>query len=128
SVANDVLKDGDGPEEATEDAAWFTRTSRSLGAAFVLTHFAGGPGDVPEPSITDVTSELEMGELQREVRDVIQDLPEQERLIIQGVYFEGLSIKDAGERIQVGKAWASRLHARALELMSLRLMAHADLV
>ncbi|MCA9063715.1 MAG: sigma-70 family RNA polymerase sigma factor [Planctomycetaceae bacterium] len=126
SAANDVLTDERNDLGSAEDAGWFTRTTRSLGAAFILTHFMGGETDVPEPSVMDETPQLEVTELHREIREVVDELPEQERMIIRGVYFEGLSIKEAGERLEVGKAWASRLHARALELMSHRLMSHAD--
>ena len=35
-------------------------------------------------------------------------------MLIRGAYFEGLTLKEAGERIGISKAWASRLHAKTL--------------
>jgi RNA polymerase sigma factor for flagellar operon FliA len=43
-------------------------------------------------------------------------LPEKERFMLQAVYFEGLTIEQAGKDLGLSKSWASRLHARALQL------------
>jgi RNA polymerase sigma factor for flagellar operon FliA len=48
------------------------------------------------------------------VREHLGRLPERERLLIMAMYFEGLSLTEAGERLGMSKGWASRLHARAL--------------
>jgi RNA polymerase sigma factor for flagellar operon FliA len=43
-------------------------------------------------------------------------LPEKERFMLQAVYFEGRTIEQAGKDLGLSKSWASRLHARALQL------------
>ena len=57
-------------------------------------------------------------ELKQSLRTAIDDLPPDARQLIRGTYFEGKTLKDAGEALGISKAWASRLHARALEQLA----------
>lgn len=52
------------------------------------------------------------------VKSAIQRLPEKEAELITSMYYEGLSIKAAGERLGLSKSWASRLHRRAIRLLT----------
>ena len=45
----------------------------------------------------------------------IEKLPEKERQLLQGYYFQGKTLEEAGAEIGQSKSWASRLHARAIE-------------
>jgi len=58
---------------------------------------------------------LELGELGAEVRRAVSGLPEQERQIVEGAYFGGQSLLEAGAAIGISKSWASRLHASAID-------------
>ncbi|KFE71796.1 sigma-70 family RNA polymerase sigma factor [Hyalangium minutum] len=58
---------------------------------------------------------LEMEQLKRRVRAAIDQLPEKERQLLQGYYFHGKTLEEAGAEIGQSKSWASRLHARAIE-------------
>lgn len=113
AAADDVLE-----QEVTEspvaESQKFGSTVRALGVAYLLSlqsdqapEPAGG-GETPEES-------LKMSELRTRVSQAIGQLPDAERQLVRGVYFEGLSISDAGRKLQVGRAWSSRVHARALE-------------
>lgn len=126
-AANEVLKDIDTEAEAStaENAVWMNRATRSLGAAFMLTQLSSSEIDIADSSHEQVSFDAELGELRHQIEQALDDLPEAERQMIVGVYFDGLSIKDAGERLNVGKAWASRLHSRALELLSFKLSGEA---
>ncbi len=44
-------------------------------------------------------------------------LPVKERTLLEAVYFDGVTIEQAGERLGLSKSWASRLHAKALDRM-----------
>ncbi len=57
-------------------------------------------------------------ETQARVRELIDALPAQEATLIRAAYFEGLSLKDAGLRIGISRAWASRLHAQTLKKLA----------
>jgi RNA polymerase sigma factor for flagellar operon FliA len=48
----------------------------------------------------------------------VEGLPADAGLLIRGIYYEGLSIQEAGRKIGISKAWASRLHAKTLEKMA----------
>ncbi len=125
-AANEVLKDSDTDSTVAENAAWMTRATRSLGTAFMLTQLSSTEVEIADKQQEQVTSEAELTDMRRQIQDALVELPEAERQMIVSVYFEGLSIKDAGEQLNVGKAWASRLHSRALELLSFRLASPED--
>ncbi|XXF76040.1 sigma-70 family RNA polymerase sigma factor [Myxococcaceae bacterium GXIMD 01537] len=62
-----------------------------------------------------VDQRLELEQLKRRVRAAIEQLPEKERKLLQGYYFQGRTLEEAGAEIGQSKSWASRLHARAIE-------------
>ncbi len=56
-------------------------------------------------------------EEQTTVKRNLARLPDKERALLESVYFDGVTIEQAGERMGLSKSWASRLHAKALERM-----------
>lgn len=58
---------------------------------------------------------LELEQLKTRVKAAIEKLPEKERKLLQGYYFQGKTLEEAGAEIGQSKSWASRLHARAIE-------------
>lgn len=58
---------------------------------------------------------LELEQLKTRVRAAIEKLPEKERKLLQGYYFQGRTLEEAGAEIGQSKSWASRLHARAID-------------
>jgi RNA polymerase sigma factor for flagellar operon FliA len=58
---------------------------------------------------------LELTELKQRVRAAIDKLPDNEKQLLVGYYYEGKTLEDAGQAIGQSKSWASRLHARAIE-------------
>ncbi len=119
-AANDLLETAPG-DQAGDDVGWFGQTARSLSMTYIMTQWAGDSGG-PEPVDPHSPSEdAEESELKVALRMLVDELPEQESTLIKGIYFEGLSIKEAGERIGISKAWASRLHARTLHSLALRM-------
>jgi RNA polymerase sigma factor for flagellar operon FliA len=58
---------------------------------------------------------LELEQLKKRVRAAIEQLPEKERKLLEGYYFQGKTLEEAGAEIGQSKSWASRLHARAIE-------------
>lgn len=58
---------------------------------------------------------LELEQLKKRVRAAIGKLPEKERKLLEGYYFQGKTLEEAGAEIGQSKSWASRLHARAVE-------------
>jgi RNA polymerase sigma factor for flagellar operon FliA len=74
-----------------------------------------------------VDPESQLGDHQhaQHVRSAVEGLPERERMMIQAVYFEGLSIEAAGLAHGYSKSWASRVHARGIELLRKRVNAQS---
>jgi len=62
-----------------------------------------------------VDQRLEMEQLKKRVRAAMEQLPEKERKLLEGYYFRGKTLEEAGAEIGQSKSWASRLHARAIE-------------
>ena len=58
---------------------------------------------------------LEMEQQKKRVRAAIAKLPEKERKLLEGYYFQAKTLEEAGAEIGQSKSWASRLHARAVE-------------
>jgi RNA polymerase sigma factor FliA len=69
---------------------------------------------VPDESLP-VDQRLEMEQLKKRVRAAMEQLPEKERKLLEGYYFRGKTLEEAGSEIGQSKSWASRLHARAIE-------------
>jgi RNA polymerase sigma factor for flagellar operon FliA len=57
-------------------------------------------------------------ELKRTLRTLLEELPADARQLLHATYFEGKTLKEAGEQIGISKAWASRLHARTLDQLA----------
>jgi len=68
---------------------------------------------------------LEMEQLKTRVRAAIEQLPEKEKKLLVGYYFQGKTLEEAGAEIGQSKSWASRLHARAIEELK-RLLAEDE--
>ncbi len=62
-----------------------------------------------------VDQRLELEQMRVRVRAAIEQLPEKERKLLQGYYFQGKTLEEAGAEIGQSKSWASRLHARAID-------------
>lgn len=49
------------------------------------------------------------------VRAALDVLPERERALVQGFYFDGRRFDEVAAELGISKSWASRLHGKALE-------------
>lgn len=58
---------------------------------------------------------IELEQLKTRVRAALEQLPEKERKLLTGYYFQQKTLEEAGAEIGQSKSWASRLHARAVE-------------
>lgn len=129
-VANDVLAvDAAESESFSSGLSWFSSTTSALTSVYLISQL--GSDDSRPPEKQDEAADLdrkrvEESDLLVRMRQLIQELPEQQRSIIEGVYFDGLTIKAAGERVGISKAWASRLHKQTLEQLMSQLSPAVD--
>jgi RNA polymerase sigma factor for flagellar operon FliA len=58
----------------------------------------------------------------REVTDrlvkLVDELPNQARILIRTIYFDGCTLHEAALRMGISKSWASRIHAKILEQLA----------
>lgn len=125
SMAGDVLEseremDDGHPRSAEESGRWFGRVTERLAMVFLA---CDGEGDqsfgnsTVDPS-EGVSARIIHREASEKLRAMVERLPESDKRLINYVYFEGLSLQEAGNRLGFSKSWASRLHARILERLA----------
>jgi RNA polymerase sigma factor FliA len=122
-MANDTLATGAADtagenSAATKDqASWLQESSSQLAVVFLLSHASEDGREGPHLEDNAARAPFQNlldDELKGKLHDLLAELPEEARTLLHGAYFEGLTLKEAGERLGISKAWASRLHARAL--------------
>lgn len=120
--ANEVLaaEAGEAPTSGDlgKEARWLERVSHQLAMAYLTSN--GQEEGLDQSQLVDPQAEqpsdVVIGEEIRMVlHQLVSQLPPDAANLIRAAYFEGLTLQEAGERIGVSKAWASRLHARTLE-------------
>ncbi len=95
-----------------------TISNAVTGLAMVFaTSFEGTEGLQVSDEQLPADERLQMEQLKRRVRAAIERLPEKERKLLQGYYFQNKTLEEAGAEIGQSKSWASRLHARAVETL-----------
>jgi RNA polymerase sigma factor FliA len=114
-------------DQAERDVRWLRRVTRAL----AVVHFATRGSEDRDGSAAEPADESAVAgptaAIQREVYEklnkLVDGLPTQAAKLIRATYFEGLTLQEAGQRLGMSKSWASRLHAKALQLLaeSLRL-------
>lgn len=71
--------------------------------------------EIPDPA-ANPDAQMERRERAKRLKEIIHELPDRERRVIEGYYFHGLSfIEIAREWEGVGKSWVSKLHTRAID-------------
>jgi RNA polymerase sigma factor for flagellar operon FliA len=126
-MAQDVLHaDDDSQSEqsgsAEEDVRWLKNVGGALATVYMFCHCkdtqADGVHAVEDGSAVSPPAMLLRQEIHEKLNQLINALPSDAGSLIRAAYFEGLSLKEAGERIGISKAWASRLHAKTLGLLA----------
>lgn len=103
-----------GTQASTESRAEaMDQSLAQLTASFILS--AVGQDESSQPASAE-ESLISAGD-QRRVRDALEKLPERERALVQGFYFEGRQFDEVAKDLGISKSWASRLHTKALELL-----------
>ncbi len=126
-MANQVL-DGEREEEGRSSGGsahvdWFTRTTEKLAVVYLASGVDQERNlmdDAPDPSQEpgERVMLLEVGE---KLRNLVKTLPTTESRLIQLVYFEGYTLQDAASVLGYSKSWTSRLHAKVLEELAMRM-------
>jgi RNA polymerase sigma factor FliA len=120
-AAGDAAQEGFDDDHGTAPAATAEAADRRLTSylAGIATAIAVGAmvghedvADGREPSPEENTSKAELA---RQVRAIVQRLPDAERTLIERHYFGDETLDQASASLGLSKSWGSRLHARAID-------------
>lgn len=124
-VANDLLERGlmesgeSVPDDTRDLVQWFRSLTGNLATAqLTLQHVevsALSNDDVEDKAVASPQSELFTKEVLEKLHTSIEALPDDERTLIRMTYYEGTSLTEAAEAMNISKSWASRLHAKTLQ-------------
>jgi RNA polymerase sigma factor for flagellar operon FliA len=107
-----------GERAAGAEAGWFA----DLAAKLSMVYLASGAESGNDAGLVDAgmapPAQVIASEMREKLMEMIASLPPEAQLLIRGTYFEGITLQEAGKRMGISKAWASRLHARALAQLS----------
>jgi RNA polymerase sigma factor for flagellar operon FliA len=122
-------EDSASPATTAEDAdARLSSYLAGIATAIAVGTMTAAPRDNVSPEGRDVTPEdlLADAEMLARVKEVVAQLPEQERTIVERHYFGGEQLDEAAASLGLSKSWGSRLHARAIESIAKALKRSGD--
>jgi len=107
----DAARPATTPESAND------RLTEYLGGIATAMALGSSSPDVDSLPADDDSPEeqLAAAEFRARIREVVAQLPERERTLIERHYFAGQTLDEAAASIGLSKSWGSRLHARAIE-------------
>jgi RNA polymerase sigma factor for flagellar operon FliA len=115
---------------ATPEAADSRLTAYLAGIATAIAvgTMVAAPRENISPEGDEVTPEdlLRDAEILARVKEVVAQLPDQERTIVERHYFGGEQLDEAAAALGLSKSWGSRLHARAIESITRALRRSGD--
>jgi RNA polymerase sigma factor for flagellar operon FliA len=123
-VADDTesFTDDDLAAEIGESVPEIASSRRHLATLRLASVFGGGDEDAP----LDPDEEVYRHQVSERVREAIARLPAKEREVIELHYYSDGSFADVGDRLGISRAWASRLHKRALSALRAALVELAE--
>lgn len=122
-MANEALADagGDDTGQGTPEAAiarqgaWLKGASAALAVACLGSWGEGGGEADLTDSATEAPDAIVMRrEMAAKLRDLVAELPSDMAALVRLTYFDGRTLTEAAAEVGISKAWASRLHSRAL--------------
>lgn len=118
TLADDAEQATDNESDARGD--WLENLTQKLATASLLLSCADA-GELADKSASQPLSVLCKEELQVRLHTLINQLPPDSASLIRAMYFEGQTMQDAAANLGISKSWASRTHAKALQMLGDRL-------
>jgi RNA polymerase sigma factor for flagellar operon FliA len=120
--AREGVADGDADKESDQVQSKLSAIAELLsGVATVHITSLEAAATVADERLPPPDASLDTGRLSARVRDAVGKLPDRERQLMELYYFADKNLEEAGAVMGLSKSWACRLHARAVELLRLRL-------
>lgn len=114
SAASEALQSSEGET----DMEALSDTATRLGVIHLFCQLAEGSVDPAEQDQTDPSEAATRDELKGLLVESLESLDSEARNLIQAIYFEGLTMEQAGNRAGYTKSWASRTHAKAIRTLA----------
>lgn len=108
---------GQAPEQRTDTQATVAQASAILGrltTAYIAEAMGQGEEEVAELNPETRFLNVQQSDI---VKKAISTLPEREKALILGFYFDNRTFDDVAKSLNISKSWASRLHTKALDLL-----------
>ncbi len=99
------------PEDRQKAQSALEAVLAKVSTSYVLSAMGQGEEKAPESPEARVLEH----EAERALHEAVDKLPERERVLVRGHYFDGKHFDDLARELGISKSWASRLHAKALE-------------
>lgn len=103
--------------EQRQDAQATVEQMHTILGRLTTAYVAEAMGHGPEEALKNPESALAKAQQSDIVRKAVDTLPERERALIVGFYFEHRNFDEVAKDLNISKSWASRLHAKALDLL-----------
>ncbi|MCU0720714.1 MAG: sigma-70 family RNA polymerase sigma factor [Pirellula sp.] len=123
-MAHEVLQSENEKPNASDGVAengkWFTQATERLAMVYLACD-CDNDTDAVQTALdpgAEASSRIIHREASETLKRLVAGLPEDERRFINYVYFEGLTLQDAGSRLGYSKSWASRMHVKILEKLA----------
>jgi RNA polymerase sigma factor for flagellar operon FliA len=119
-AANEYMKDASGepPAAGTADAQLqdLKETTGNLMTCYMLSldEMQEEPVDQKQESAEEVVIQAEQ---KRNIRWLLNKLPEINRTVLEGFYFGGLTLDQIGAKLGLSRSWVCRLHAKSLAML-----------
>jgi RNA polymerase sigma factor FliA len=120
--ANDILQSASDDEQANAGVALTVDDEIAATKSFIDALIPVYLLSLEEANLPEVPDESESAleraerkELVGLTRSMIKELPEDERQVVEEIYFKHLTIVEISAKLGVSKSWGSRLHAKAIK-------------
>ena len=115
-VAGDFAESSQAPRNPNEASGAATQLAESFTSCYLLSLEAEKP-DYADPAACSAEWVMIDDEQKSMVRRAVTMLPDKNRAVLEGYYFEGLNLEEVGARLGLSKSWVCRVHARSIELL-----------
>ena len=121
SGANEYLKDHTeaGAGEAVPSSTAYGELQQ-LTSAVVTSYILSLDGlnyEIADPKAESAEDALLQRDGQRQLKDALSRLPENNRRLIEQYYFHDATLEEIGSQMGLSKSWVCRLHAKSLDML-----------
>jgi len=111
----DHSRGGTAEEIISREGGWLKGASSALAVACLGSWSgAGAEAEVVDVGLERPDEILIRREMATKLRELVEGLPSDMGTLVKATYFQGRTLTEAAAEVGISKAWASRLHARAI--------------